>query len=234
MTNRLIACGIVCVWQFGLLAQVTVAAEEGEEPKAADVLGKAADVLIATNKAGADEKEIEAANHKFVSLLQSIAAHFESVAVGTESGAAIWRDHVLNKDGKGVDCIRFRTPKGEPRDLAWAFMTDGRVVEAWYLVPVKGDPAPAFKNFFDLTTDRADAPNVFVQWLSAEALKPDTEYLLWFKFQSAKPVELMAAINLLPKDQVQNTAEDLSKAVALKDALRDFVAAHEKQPGKGP
>jgi hypothetical protein len=234
MTNRLIAFGIICVWQCGLLAHVAVAAEEGERPKAADVLGKAADVFSATRKPGADEKEIEAANRKFVSLLQSIAAHFESVTIGTESGAAIWRDHVLNKDGKGVDCVRFRTPKGEPRDLAWSFMTDGRVVEAWYLAPVKGDPAPAFKNFLDLTADRPDAPNVFVQWLSADALKPDTEYLLWFKFQSDKPVELMAAINLLPKGQVQNTAEDLSKAVALKDALRDFVASREKPPGKAP
>jgi len=204
-------------------------ADASPDPKAPQVLAKATDIYTAKMKQGASENETQAASRTFVSLLQSIAGHFEAVATGTKSGSAPWRDHVLNKDGNGLDCIRFRTPKGEPRDLAWSFITESRVVESWYIIPVKGEAAPAFKNYFDLSGDKPGAPNVFVQWLSADALKPDTEYLLWFKFDSAAAVEVMAAINLLPKGDVQNTVDDLSKAVALKDAVRDFIASREKK-----
>jgi hypothetical protein len=156
-------------------------------------------------------KEIE----QFVQLLQANAHLFRQVDVGTEVGRARWRTIILNDSGERLDCVRFRTPAGEARDMHWSFVVPKGEIEMWYICPVEGEMA-GFRKFERSNADEwahVDAPPgavLFQQSLGRGSFKPDAEYLLWFKFKKKKPVEMDLAINL-----VDAPPTDMSAAEAL-------------------
>jgi hypothetical protein len=230
----MVALIVACAWHCVVLAgEAKTESGKGAGPDVGDALAKAAVVYEAMMKEGVAEKDAIAAGKEFAGLLQSIAGKFESVATGTKNGTATWKTVALNSRGKGLDCIRFRTPKGDARDMAWSYIAKEGAVQGWYIIPVEGEPAPAFKNYFNLSDGaKAGTPTVIVQSLSADALKADTEYLMWFKTAGAEAIDVTLAINLLPKGAVENKPEDLAKAVGVGDGVREFDAQAEKRESK--
>jgi hypothetical protein len=232
----MIALIVACAWHCVVLAgDAKTDATKGAGPDVGEALAKALVFYDAMAKEGAAEKDVLAAGREFAGFLQSVAGKFENIETGVEKGTATWKSVELNSRGKGLDCIRFRTPKGDARDMAWSHIAKEGAVEGWYIIPVKGDPVPAFKNFFSLSRGaKAGMPSVIVQSLSADALKADTEYLIWFKTPGAEAVEVTIAINLLPKGSVDNNAEDLAKAVGVADGVREFRSRAEKRESQKP
>jgi hypothetical protein len=232
----MIALIVACAWHCPVFAgDAKTESGKGAGPDVGEALTKAAVFYEAMMKEGVAEKDAMAAGQKFAGLLQSVAGKFENVATHTENGTATWKSITLNSRGKGLDCIRFRTPKGDARDMAWAYIAKEGAIEGWYIIPVEGEALHAFENFFDLSRGtRPGTPTVIVQSLSADALKADKEYLMWFKTRGADAVDVTMAINQLPKGAVENNPDDLAKAVGVADGVREFRSRAEKRESQKP
>lgn len=163
-----------------------------------------ADVSAALAKAN----ELGRESPQFPGVLQSVAGAFQAVEVNTTPGQARWQQVTLNRLGKKVDAVRFRTPavdaKGKLADMSWVFAFPKDSVQVWYICPVEGQ-MQGFQNFFKLKPGGLkDTPvpadhGVVAQRLAANRLKPDTEYLLWFTFASDRPADVHVAISFVPQ-----------------------------------
>ncbi|MDB5356140.1 MAG: hypothetical protein JWN24_2593 [Phycisphaerales bacterium] len=142
-----------------------------------------------------------------VTALRSVAQRFQQIEVGTEPAKTRWQKVTLNAKGKGIDCIRFRTPKGARKDMRWAFVMGNGRLASWYII--RADPANmnGFSEFNPMPAEHVkDLPGpgdggkhgLTIQQLPADRLVPDTEYLIWFRFQSAASVRTSIAINFVP------------------------------------
>jgi hypothetical protein len=162
-----------------------------------------ADVAVALAKANDLGRE----SPQFPGVLQSVAGGFRAVEVNTTPGQARWQRVTLNRLGKKVDAVRFRTPpadaKNKPADMSWAFAFPKDSVQVWYICPVEGQ-MQGFQNFFRLkpgalkNTDVPADHGVIAQRLAANRLKPDTEYILWFTFANDRPADVHVAVSFVP------------------------------------
>jgi len=72
----------------------------------------------------------------------------------------------------------------------------------WQIMPIDGgmDPFDGFHTWPPGSFAGFDTPpntQFYMATLPAENLKPDTDYLIWFRFERADPVQLEMAFNLL-------------------------------------
>lgn len=144
---------------------------------------------------------------QFPATLQSVVAGFQAVEVNTTPGQTRWQQVTLNRLGKKVDALRFRTPAADAKnklpDMTWVFAFPKESVQVWYICPVEGQ-MQGFQNFFKLKpgglkdTDVPADYGVIAQRLAANRLKPDTEYLLWFTFANDRAVDVHVAVSFVP------------------------------------
>lgn len=125
----------------------------------------------------------------FVDVVKSVADAAPLVEPGRTFGTCTWRDFKFNVGGGGADCFRFRTPKENVGNLNWAFTLNDSFGKNWYILKRQGDIAQGFTRFNRL--DPGDFKNVnaparsalYTQGLSEQFLEPDSEYIIWFRFQ---------------------------------------------------
>ena len=156
----------------------------------------------------------------FAAALQSVADRFPEAKVSEGFGKGVWNKAALNTFGRGIDCVRFRTPK-QPMDMRWAFLYTPRRIESWYIMPREGQMGQGFTEFHPYPAHHVggigrpgDAEGIF-QDLPAALLKPDTEYLLWFTFPDRHPLYLRYLITFVPPEQGKPDAVRLLSAMGL-------------------
>lgn len=139
----------------------------------------------------------------------AVAADFPELAVSAEAGKSTWNRVTLNATRQRFDCVRFRAPKGGPRDMRWAQVYRPEGVAAWYIVRVDGKPMDGFEDYFPPVPLRGIQSGVrgpgdggehamILQTLPAANLEPGAEYLLWFRFENNQPTRYSIAITFVP------------------------------------
>ncbi len=166
--------------------------------------------LLASVALSAETPEIPEPYRSLPGKLQARAAEFPLVPVTQGDTPARVGTILLNQrpevfaNNQAFDAVRFRTPKDPGLDLVWAFVAP-QGWRHWYILPVEGT-MEGFQNW--LNADRAYAGFTFdserpltLQTLSADRLKPDTEYLIWFSQQNHVPdrdAPLQLALHFAP------------------------------------
>lgn len=107
------------------------------------------------------------------------------------------------------DGFSFCTPPGKAQSLFWAFTLPAELKE-WYILPEKGGmigftggQSASLPN--DLVYGKAhpsasEYTSGVIQGLDAKFLRPNTRYLIWFKFEKKRPVSISVSLNLVPFD----------------------------------
>jgi hypothetical protein len=142
--------------------------------------------------------------------LQARAAEFPLVSAATGDEPLVVTTITLNKapelfdTGHAFDAVRFRAPERGGLDLIWAFTVPG-AWRQWYILPVKGEPKPGFKNWINgdrayVGFDGAHDNPVTLQTLDAAYFEPGREYLLWFcqAAHTPEPATLKLALRFAP------------------------------------
>lgn len=166
--------------------------------------------------------------------LQKVAGRFLKVPVATQIGqvrpfsVTLNQNLAVNYNGYRYDCLRFTVPK-KLGDMAWAFFyTDSDAVksglQAWYVIPAAGRMPDGFQNFFRIESSLFSNIQALgireerrgaVQHLKGEYLQSERDYLIWFKFDKAAPLNLKGCLNIAGK-RVPNDLAPLLGAVGLK------------------
>ena len=150
--------------------------------------------------------ETPANGQAFARATQAAADAFTKVEFKESGSTEQFVRVTLNQHGAGFDGIRFTVPKGEARDLVWAFAGLQRHIPSnWYILPRAGE-MKGFRQFFrggpsmkDVPWEEAVLPySVFLQPLSGGELKPEQEYLIWFNFYDQRPKDLYVLLKLVP------------------------------------
>jgi len=129
--------------------------------------------------------------------------------------------------GARVDAVRLRVPAGGG-DLVWAFAIP-RNCSSWYIIPASGS-GPGFTNFLrgrhwrESTWPSDPSYRPFLQTLSAEALKPDADYLIWFEFTSEAPAAVHLAARFTPAPATEWDGEAIERVLGLSEADLDLRA----------
>src|SRR5207249_370803 len=101
------------------------------------------------------------------------------------------------------------------RDLVWAFVYPEGVRKTWGIRAVSGRvkglggfERPDIANYPGVP--RLARPAAMVtQTHPASELRPGQQYLIWFEFQTTRPVDMQIAINLVPPEDNKGSAEAL-------------------------
>lgn len=187
-------------WLTGFLGALCASriATQAAEPEAATLLRRAADARRAP--------ESDANNQAFARAVQAAADAFTKVELKASGSTERFVRVTLNQHGTGFDGIRFTVPKGEARDLVWAFAALQRNLPSnWYILPRTG-AMQGFRTFFRGGPGMKDVPweetvipyEVYVQPLTGGELKPEQEYLIWFNFYDQRPKDLYVMLKLVP------------------------------------
>ncbi len=146
------------------------------------------------------------AGQEFNRATQAAADAFTKIDLAASGSTEKFLRVQLNQRGTGFDGIRFTVPKGEPRDMVWAFAGLPRSIPSnWYILP-RGGEMKGFTQFFRGGPGMKDVPweetvipyPVYVQPLTGGELKPEQEYLIWFQFYDHRPKDLYVMLKLVP------------------------------------
>lgn len=154
----------------------------------------------------------------FLPLVQSSAELFPQIELGDHNQTAVWNRCTMNVDGHQFDGVRIRTPPGQPQDMIWACASPDDALEGWYIAAVSGK-----MNGFDRYTTLqglsvegrtlANRGTCFTQYLPAERLQPDAEYILWFTFAVRVPATLHMAVRFVPAGSIDPRPEVILAAL---------------------
>lgn len=103
-------------------------------------------------------------------------------------------------DGRNCYAFRFKTPETVGA-LIWSFQRPPGLVR-WYICPASGT-MNGFRDFREKLLPRDVAgvgkkgDRFFVQKLDGAALKPLTEYILWFEFREGSPATVRCSVNVV-------------------------------------
>jgi hypothetical protein len=137
--------------------------------------------------------------------LQKKASELPSARVNTALDAVTFETLALGNtltvvDGRNYYAFRFKTP-ATPGDLMWSFRLAPGLLY-WYICPVSGSMT-GFRNFTNKRLPRdvegvgKEGEQFVVQRLYATYLKPDTEYIIWFQFETGKPATVVCSVNVV-------------------------------------
>ena len=132
-----------------------------------------------------------------------------------------WHRLKVNRDGSQFAVVKFQSPLKKDADLEWAFIAPG--MTNWYIMPLEGT-MKGFKNFTRMQNIRvkgAQLPEnqtMTFQRLTGGELKPGREYLLWFRYKTAKPADLQLCLHLSETGTHKNVnkAADIARAIGIK------------------
>lgn len=192
-------------WTFGLLGAWLLVSH------GAPLGGVESDAVAKLRQAAAARarwvaEETAATGQAFTRATQAAADAFTPVELKPSGGTEQFVRVTLNQHGTGFDGIRFTVPKGEARDLVWAFASLPRNVPSnWYNLARTGE-MPGFRQFFRGGPGMKGVPweetlipyEIYVQPLAGGVLKPEQEYLIWFQFYDARPKDLYVMVKLVP------------------------------------
>ena len=176
---------------------------------AADAADKESAALLrqaAAARARWEADETPANGLEFTRATQAAADAFTKIELKASGSTEQFVRVTLNQHGTGFDGIRFTVPKGEARDLAWAFAhLERQKFSHWYIIPRTGE-MKGFRQFFHGGPGMKDVPweesalpyEVTLQPLSGGELKPGEEYLIWFRFYDQRPLALYVMLKLVP------------------------------------
>ena len=168
----------------------------------------------------------------FLAALQSVAELLPETPVATEPGNVPSIGLKLNIHNRGVDGLRFRVPKGKPRDLVWCFVIPPGWNYVWNIAPVTDRLPGGFKNYHchhEYVPDPTDAVTgvrkevVVLQFLAAENLEPGREYILWFDFKDSGVAEVEISVACLEAGDIPDSDVAIAEALGrrrIADALR--------------
>lgn len=166
----------------------------------------------------------KAESNEFIQIVQSALSNFQQVNIGNEYGKAAWQTIEINTLGTRFDGIRFKTPpSNDNSDFFWAFIRHkNSLLKDWYIIPAIGSMTgfESFSRLKNVTLD-FDGLNLpeenecILQWLTGGNLKPDTEYIIWFRFITNQPEKVCLAINVLPQGAYQGKHENTIKILGL-------------------
>jgi hypothetical protein len=190
-----------------VFAAAACADDPAKDAQRKAVLAKAAAILVQTQEA---EKEKNAEQVKtryagFVTTLQGVAGQFHECTPEEAAKPKTFQKVTLNADGQKLDAIRFKTPAGKANfDLNWEFVSpkDGGV-KGWNIIAREGE-VDGFKtfatkaNFSEKGVDLPKENKQFTQKLAGGKLKPETEYVIWFTFDTDKPADVHIRLALTP------------------------------------
>ncbi|MEQ2010459.1 MAG: hypothetical protein ABMA26_27040 [Limisphaerales bacterium] len=168
-------------------------------------------------------QETPANGQAFARAAQAAADAFTKVELKDSGSTEQFVRVTLNQHGTGFDGIRFIVPKGEARDLAWAFAGLQRNVPSnWYILPRAGE-MKGFRQFFRGGPGMKGVPweetvvpfSVYLQPLSGGELKPEQEYLIWFNFYDQRPKDLYVLLKLVPVGTLMNTTATVHEQLGL-------------------
>lgn len=210
-------------WASGLLGVLLLATHlaplRAAEADAAVKLRQAA-----TARAKWVAEETAANGQAFTRATQAAADAFTKIELKPPSGGTEQFVRVtLNQHGTGFDGIRFTVPKGEARDLVWAFACLPRNVPSnWYILARTGE-MPGFRQFFRGGPGMKGVPweesvipyEVYVQPLAGGVLQPEQEYLIWFQFYDARPKDLYVMVKLVPVGTTINSVAAVHSQLGL-------------------
>lgn len=163
------------------------------------------------------------AGREFVQATQVAADAFTAVELKASGSTGQFVRVTLNQHGTRFDGIRFTVPAGEPRDLVWAFAGLPRNMPAeWYILPRAGE-MQGFRQFFRGGPGMKDVPwaetvipyQSFLQPLSGGELKPQQEYLIWFRFHDQRPKDLYVKVKLVPTGTPLNSTATVHAQLGL-------------------
>lgn len=161
-------------------------------------LAEAREQLTKSEAGGADAAK---AGTQFRAILQKIAPALAEVT--PEKGEAKkYTKLTLNKDKATLDAFRFKTPDGKANwDMNWEFVTPPDTIGAWYILPREGTMTGFrrfnfFNNYQEKDANLPEKNQRIVQPLDGGVLKPGSEYVIWFTFEKAEPVEFHIRIGL--------------------------------------
>lgn len=169
-------------------------------------------------------EETPANGKEFTRATQTAADAFTKVELKASGSTETFVKVTLNNHGTLFDGIRFSIPKGEPRDMAWAFAAKERNLPSnWYIMPRAGE-MHGFRQFFRPDGALLGAPwasssirhLVFAQPLTGGELKPEQEYLIWFNFYDSQPKEIYILIKLVPVGTDCNSSAAIHRELDLR------------------
>ena len=135
-----------------------------------------------------------------------------------------WHQLNVNRDASQFSVVRFKSPLKKDADLEWVF--NAPTMTNWYIIPVE-KTMKGFRNFKierDVRMQGVEFPEnsrLHFQRLTGGEIKPGKEYLLWFRFDADKPVDLKLCVHLSEAgtNKAVNTSTDIAKSVGLKTPL---------------
>jgi len=143
-------------------------------------------------------------------------------------------------EGAVFDGFRFRCPEDlTNRDFVWYFNAPATWGE-WYVLPVDGEPARAFKNWIDADKlyQPFDKPSEkdrlrILQTLDGGYFKPGADYIMWFRNTGKSGEGSLRGTAAFPQKKDSWDADGVEKALSLKAApADDQVAALDSRGGR--
>lgn len=191
-------------WASGLLACLVITGLAGNSAVAAEAAALLREAAAARARWVAEETP--ANGQTFARATQAAADAFTKVELKASGSTEKFVRVTLNQHGAKFDGIRFTVPKGEARDLVWAFAALQRNIPSnWYILPCAGE-MKGFRQFFRGGPGMKDVPwaetvidyQSYLQPLTGGELKPEQEYLIWFQFYDQRPKDLYVMLKLVP------------------------------------
>ncbi len=179
-------------------------------------------------------------SEEFKRILRTSLPFFQRLKTRSEPGKMLWHECIVNDKGQSFDAIRFKTaPSKEKYDLFWCIVPqENSSFRSWSMFPAKGPT----KDYLgrsglllrtDLKVNTVDLPksNKATFYLSAGCrLEPDTEYVIWFTFETNEPEKIYVALNLIKTsvdtEAYRNLFEWLREAAELEDTAAQICLGH--------
>ncbi|MCO5171862.1 MAG: hypothetical protein M9894_36645 [Planctomycetes bacterium] len=190
-------------------AAAAPSAEEEAEPPAPGPAPEVLQELRALAQRLHDEEDLSA-RAELHARLQTHAALFPRLEVGTQQRRPAWHRIRFNQRLVGFDAFRFTTPPGEPRDFVWALSVP--YLRSWFITPVK--PSLTMRGFRRFSMTEHGGHRFVLQFLDASDLTPGEDYVIWLLLKEPASVSpALLGLACLPPGQATQNARDLLRAM---------------------
>ncbi len=157
------------------------------------------DAVQTENNETPESRNVRVALQQKVAELPMVEVNTKIEEVGFET--IDLTETLTDVEGKRYFAFRFTTPQN-PGDLIWSFRAPKGHV-GWYIVPAEGR-MNGFRTFYrhtlsqDVPTVGEQGDIVVMQELPTRDLKPNTDYIIWFRLADDVAPIVPLSLNVLP------------------------------------